>query len=93
MNDTETPRTNRAAYYMGRTGADKDNQRWCDLLNESRSIERELIEARAVLSEIVRLGEGMPEDSRETEIAKNFLENNQRCHGEAVDIRESKNKH
>lgn len=75
MNDTETPRTNRAAYYMDRTGDDKDNQRWCDLLNESRAIERELIEARAVLSEIVRLGEDMPEDSRETEIAKAFLEN------------------
>ncbi len=75
MNDTETPRTNRAAYYMGRTGDDRDSQRWCDLLNESRAIELELIEARAVLSEIVRLGEGMPEDSRETEIAKNFLEN------------------
>ena len=54
---------------------DKDSQRWCDLLNESRAIELELIEARAALSEIVRLGEGMPEDSREAEIAKNFLEN------------------
>ncbi len=46
---TETPRTNRAAYYMGRTGDDKDEQRWCDLLNESRAIELELIEARAVI--------------------------------------------
>jgi len=43
---SDTPRTNRAAYYMGRTGDDKDAHRWCDLLNESRSIELDLIEAR-----------------------------------------------
>ena len=44
MNDIEieTPRTDRAAYYMGRTGDDKDMYRWCDLLNESRAIERDL---------------------------------------------------
>jgi hypothetical protein len=41
MNDTPTPRTDHAAYYMGRTGENKDNERWCDLLNESRKLERE----------------------------------------------------
>jgi hypothetical protein len=45
MDTTPTPRTDKAAYYMGREGPDRDGERWCDLLNESRAIERDLTAA------------------------------------------------
>ena len=51
MDTTPTPRTDKAAYYMGREGPDRDGERWCDLLNESRAIERDLTAARALMLE------------------------------------------
>jgi len=42
MSDVPTPRTDLAAYGMGRVGPDRDTERWCDLLNESRAIETDL---------------------------------------------------
>ena len=46
MEDVETLRTNKAAYGMERTGKNRDMERWCDLLNESRKIETELMELK-----------------------------------------------
>ena len=40
--NTPTPRTDKAAYSMGRSGEHRDIERWCDLLNESRKLEKEL---------------------------------------------------
>ena len=31
MDTTPTPRTDKAAHYMGRKGPDRDGERWCDL--------------------------------------------------------------
>ena len=31
MDTTPTPRTDKAVYYMGRKGPDRDGERWCDL--------------------------------------------------------------
>jgi len=50
-NYIETTRTNKAAYMMGRRGENRDSERWCDLLNESRSIECDLVKAKELLSE------------------------------------------
>ena len=49
MDTTPTPRTDKAAYYMGRTGEHRDAERWCDLLNESRAIEREMVKLKAAV--------------------------------------------
>lgn len=49
---SDTPRTDNAAYYMGRTGKNKDGERWCDLLNESRKLELENTELRRMLDRI-----------------------------------------
>ena len=49
MDTTPTPRTDKAAYYMGREGPDRDGERWCDLLNESRAIERELVKLKTAV--------------------------------------------
>ena len=51
MNDTPTPRTDEAAYSMGRSGEHRDIERWCDLLNESRKLEKELTAARKELAD------------------------------------------
>lgn len=53
MDTIPTPRTDKAAYYMGRTGPDRDNARWCDLLNESRAIERDLVDACNLLRQVL----------------------------------------
>ena len=56
MNNTPTPRTDKAAYGMGRSGDHRDIERWCDLLNESRKLETELTTAREELeTERIRL--------------------------------------
>ena len=52
MNDTPTPRTDKAAYSMGRSGEQRDIERWCDLLNESRKLERELTAALEEIKEL-----------------------------------------
>lgn len=53
MDTIPTPRTDKAAYYMGRTGEHRDAERWCDLLNESRAIERDLAEACSLLCQVL----------------------------------------
>ena len=53
MDTTPTHRTNKAAYYMGRTGEHRDAERWCDLLNESRAIERDLAVACSLLRQVL----------------------------------------
>ena len=63
MNDTPTPRTDNAAYYMGRIGENKDGERWCDLLNESRSIERDLAMAVECIKRIQNANNYHAEDS------------------------------
>lgn len=54
--NTPTPRTDKAAYSMGRQGEHRDIERWCDLLNESRKLERELT---AVTEQRDRLAEAL----------------------------------
>ena len=53
-----TPRTDEAAYSMGRSGEHRDIERWCDLLNESRKLEDELT---AVTEQRDRLAEALKE--------------------------------
>ena len=74
MDTTPTPRTDKAAYYMGREGPDRDGERWCDLLNESRAIERDLAAAVAAINDCVNLANGRESEwGDRAENAFNFL--------------------
>lgn len=71
---TPTPRTDKAAYYMGRKGPDRDTERWCDLLNESRAIERDLAAAVAAINNCVDWANGREHEwGDRAENAFNFL--------------------
>ena len=65
MNNTPTPRTDKAAYGMGRSGEHRDIERWCDLLNESRKLEEELTAAREQRDKLAQALENCREDSIE----------------------------
>ena len=60
-----TPRTDEAAYSMGRSGEHRDIERWCDLLNESRKLEEELTAAREQRDRLAMALENCREDSIE----------------------------
>jgi hypothetical protein len=53
---SDTPRTDNAAYGMGRSGSNRDGERWCDLLNESRAIERDY-EALKLKTKLLQLNQ------------------------------------
>ena len=74
--NTPTPRTDEAAYSMGRSGEHRDIERWCDLLNESRKLEKELTAAREELKAVTeqrdKLAElsGFGEFDKQTELTE-----------------------